>query len=316
MSQNTENPFAFTDSNKRYHTYDYYLRTTYGQKCAKIPLDIGCTCPNIDGRCGAYGCIYCSPRGSGDFAAAGSVSTQIEAARAALGEKWKTARIIPYFQAHTNTYGDLDVLARAYEEALAAEGVVGLHIATRADCLPDEILRVLADLAGKTVLTVELGLQTAFDETAAAIGRGHTFADFTAGYRALREASDKIRIGVHLINGLPGETPEMMLESAAAVAALDPDLVKIHELYVLENTRLADLYRAGRYTPMDEETFIEVTANQLTRLPPRTVIGRLTGDGNARQTLAPRHEKGKISILNGIDRYLFLHDLWQGKYRK
>lgn len=315
MPQRSENPFIYTDSNKRYYTYAYYLKRTYGEKCAKIPLDIGCTCPNIDGRCGRGGCIYCSPRGSGDFVAAGGgVTAQIAAARAALTEKWKTAKIIPYFQAHSNTYGDVQTLAAAYREALCAEDVCGMHIATRADCLSPEILRVLCDLAEKTVLTVELGLQTAFDETAARIGRGHTFADFVSGYTALRRASDRIRVGVHLINGLPGETPEMMIESARAVAALAPDLVKIHELYVLRGTRLAALYLAGDYRPMDEDAFIAVTAEQLAHLPPQTVIGRLTGDGDARDLLAPYHKKGKIALLNGIDRRLVDADLWQGKF--
>ena len=202
-TQRSENPYRLTDSNKRYYTYDYYLRSTFGGKCAKIPIDAGFTCPNIDGRCGTGGCIYCSGRGSGDFAEAPSLSVaeQYARVREKLSAKWSTERTIPYFQAHTNTYAPVERLRSLFEEALAQEGVVGLNIATRADCLPEEVVALLAELAEKTTLTVELGLQTVHDEVAQKINRGHSFAEFEEGFSRLRAASPKIGICVHLIFG-------------------------------------------------------------------------------------------------------------------
>ncbi len=168
-TQKEKNPFLFSDSNKRYYTYDYYLRQTFGEKCEKLPLDGGFTCPNIDGRCGRGGCIYCSGRGSGDFAESAllSVPEQYRRMREKEGDKWSARLILPYFQAHTNTYAPLSKLKALFEEALLLPGAVGLNIATRADCLPDDVLSYLAELSKRTHLTVELGLQTSDDESAA-----------------------------------------------------------------------------------------------------------------------------------------------------
>jgi len=313
-TQKEKNPFPFSDTNKRYYTYDYYLRQTFGGKCVKIPLDGGLTCPNRDGRCGKGGCIYCSGRGSGDFAAPPvlSVAEQYEAMRARL-QKWPTERCIPYLQAHTNTYGEPDRLRQLYEAALALPGAVGLNIATRADCLPGAVLSLLAEIAEKTMLTVELGLQTAHDETAARIHRGHTFADFKAGYARLRQAVPRARIGVHLIFGLPGETKADMLDTVRAVSALSPDEVKLHSLYVLRGTPLADAWLAGDYVPITKEAYVETVTSALTLLPPATVIGRLTGDGEARELLAPLWTRQKIAVLNEIDKRLYQQNDWQGK---
>ncbi len=314
-TQRETNPFVHSDSNKRYYTYDYYLRRTFGGKCAKIPLDIGCTCPNIDGTRGKGGCIYCSARGSGDFAAPCSLplAEQYAKGREMMSRKWETVRTIPYFQAHTNTYAPVDHLRKKFTEALDFDGVVGINIATRADCLNGEILTLLAELAEQTVLTVELGLQSTNDRTAERINRCHTYAEFCAGYHALRSASSKLQIGVHLINGLPGESFADMERSATDVAALHPDQVKLHLLHVLRGTRLAELYRSGEYTPMTEEDYVSVVAHQLTLLPPETVIGRITGDGAAEELLAPLWSLRKVNVINAIDKYMYAHDLWQGK---
>lgn len=218
-TQQARNPFVNSDTNKRYYTYDYYLRRTFGDKCLKVALDIGCACPNMDGTCGTGGCIYCSGRGSGDFAPApfASVTAQIEAGKRQLAAKWQSNRVIPYFQAHSNTYGDLGRLRAAYFEAIAYPGTVGVSIATRADCLGDAVLTLLAEVAAKTRLTVELGLQSASDVTAARINRGHDFAAFCAGFAALRRAVPTAEICIHIINGLPGETRDDMLATADAV---------------------------------------------------------------------------------------------------
>ena len=314
IKQKDINPFKNSDSNKRYYTYDYYLKKTFGGKCMKIPLDAGFTCPNIDGRCSVGGCIYCSPRGSGDFAAESviPVSEQFEIVKNQLSNKWKTDKFIPYFQAHTNTYAPLDVIREKVESVMVKEGVVALNIATRADCLEDDVVAYLGELAERTVLTVELGLQTIHDGTAMAINRGHTYADFLVGYRKLREASDKINICVHLIFGLPGEDREMMLESVKAVAALCPEQVKFHLLHVIRGTRLGEIYEGGGYTPMEMDDYVDVVAEALTYLPSDTVVGRLTGDGMQSELLAPDWSRKKTIVINNIDKKMFERDIWQG----
>ena len=308
-------PFSFTDGGKRYHTYDYWLKSTFGGKCAKIPLDAGFSCPNLDGTCGYGGCIYCSGRGSGDFAEESSVPLreQYDRQRAFLAKKWPTDMCIPYFQARTNTYAPADVLRPIFEEALSYPGVVGMNIATRADCLPDETVALLAELSEKTVLTVELGLQTARDETAALINRGHTYADFLAGYNRLRNGAPNALICVHLILGLPGEDETAMLETVRRVAELRPDQVKLHLLHVLRGTVLADLYRAGKYTPLEKDEYVSAVVKALELLPPETVIARVTGDGAAEDLLAPSWSRRKREVLNAIDMALSRGDTYQGR---
>ncbi len=317
-TQSESNPFPYSDSNKRYYTYDYYLKQTYGGKCAKITLDAGFTCPNIDGRCGVGGCIYCSSRGSGDFTAGAhlSIKEQFAIQREKIGHKWPNAKFIPYLQAHTNTYAQIDKLRETYEEALSLPDTVALHIATRADCLPEETVAYIAEIAERTDVTVELGLQSVKDETAALINRGHSYADFVRGYERLRAASDKIRVAIHLINGLPGETEEDMLTSVREIGSLHPHEVKIHLLHVLKGTVLGEMYERGEYTPMAEQDYVSVVVKQLTLLPKDIVIGRLTGDGPADILLAPLWSKRKTAVLNEIDKTLFCHNLWQGKCAK
>ena len=315
MTQAQSNPYPFSDSNKRYQTYDYYLRRTFGAKVAKLPLDGGFSCPNIDGTCGRGGCIYCSGRGSGDFApdAAMPVAEQIRTQKQLMAHKWDVSHCIAYFQAHTNTYAPLAVLRQKYEEALAQEGIVGLNIATRADCLPPDVVEYLAELAGRTVLTVELGLQSSNDQTAERIHRGHTFAQFRDGVNRLRQASDRIQICVHLIFGLPGEGREDMLQTVRDVAALHPEQVKLHLLHVLRGTELARMYEAGEYQPMEREAYISILAEALELLPPETVISRLTGDGKADDLLAPLWSRRKTTVVNDLDKLLYAKNMWQGK---
>ncbi|MBR2388675.1 MAG: TIGR01212 family radical SAM protein [Clostridia bacterium] len=313
-TQRNSNPYKNTDSNKRYFTYDYYLRNTFGGKCAKVPLDAGFICPNIDGKCGVGGCIYCSGRGSGDFAALPSIPLreQYETTREKLSSKWNTSRCIAYFQAHSNTYAPLEILREKFEEALSFDGVVGLNIATRADCIDKDIAEYLADIAERTVLTVELGLQSVHDSTAEAINRGHSFEDFKKGYELLRNASDKINICVHLIFGLPGENREMMLDSVRVLSALNPDQVKIHLLHVLRGTRMADIYENGEYKPLEKNEYVSLVVDALELLPPDTVVARVTGDGMAEELLAPEWSKKKVSVINEIDKLLYERNSYQG----
>lgn len=318
-TQRNTNPYEFTDTNKRYYTYDYYLRRTFGGKCAKIPIDAGFSCPNIDGRCGIGGCIYCSSRGSGDFAerAEISISEQYRRVREKISSKWDVTRCIPYFQAHTNTYAPIDLLREKYEEALALDGVVGLNIATRADCIDTQIAEYLAEIAERTVLTVELGLQTSDDAIADFINRGHSFEDFCRGYKLLREVSEKINICVHIIFGLPGEDRDGMMKTVRDVAALEPEQVKIHLLHVLRGTPMADIYERGDYMPLTKEEYVALVADAIEILPPQTVVARVTGDGMADELLAPEWSRKKVSVINDIDKLLFERESFQGKfYRK
>ena len=316
ITQVDKNPFPNSDSNKRYYTYDYYLKRTFGSKVAKITLDAGFTCPNIDGKCSVGGCIYCSGRGSGDFAGnpLDSVTSQLDEGIARMSSKWKTDKIIPYFQAHTNTYAPLEVLKPLFEEALAYEGTVGLNVATRADCLEDDVVAYLAELSERIVLTVELGLQSASDKTATLINRGHDYNTFVDGYTRLRKKAPRANICIHIIHGLPGETREDMLTTVRKVASLRPDQVKIHLLHVIAGTVLCDMYERGEYTAMPRDEYISCVCDSIELLPPDTVIARLTGDGAPDLLVAPEWSRKKVTVINDIDKELFIRDSYQGKY--
>ena len=309
------NPFIYSDTNKRYHTYDYYLRHTFGEKVAKITLDAGFTCPNRDGRCGRGGCIYCSGRGSGDFASESrlGIKEQFEQQVAIMQGKWSANKYIAYFQAFTNTYAPLERLRALYEEALSCPGVGGVKSATRADCLPDEVIDYLEGLAARTVVTVELGLQTVHDDTARLINRGHDFATFLATYLRLRQKAPSVRVGIHLIFGLVGENDEKMMESVQRVAELSPDEVKLHLLYVIKNTKMADIYGKGEYFPMEKDRYVKLIVKALEMLPPEVVVGRLTGDGDRNELLAPLWSRNKRAILNEIDKKFYARNSRQGK---
>ncbi|MBQ7699358.1 MAG: TIGR01212 family radical SAM protein [Clostridia bacterium] len=308
-----QNPYPYSDTNKRYYTFEYFTRKTYGKKCAKLPLDIGCSCPNIDGTKGRGGCIYCSPRGAGDFAASSalSVTKQLDTAAEMIKNKWADTGYIPYFQAHTNTYGDAAYLKQKYKEAASYPGAAAVSIATRADALTGPILEILSALAEKTDVFVELGLQTCSDETAALINRCMTTEEFIKGYEALSKTG--VKRCIHIINGLPGEDEKQMLDTARFTADLLPDMVKIHMLYIVPDTKAAQMYYNGELRLLDRDEYVSITAKQLTYLPPQTVIGRLTGDAPLSELIAPDWTRKKVSVLNEIDKYMANNDLWQGK---
>ena len=316
VTQAQRNPYPYSDTNKRYYTYDYFLKQTFGGKVAKLPLDAGFTCPNIDGTCAHGGCIYCSDKGSGDFAPQPEIpiKEQLEMSRAMISGKWKTDKVIPYFQAHTNTYAPIEVLREKYEQALAYPGAVGMNLATRADCLAPDVVAYLAEIAQRTYLTVELGLQTSNDQTAALINRGHNFEAFVKGFRALRAASPDIHICIHVILGLPGENEQMMLQTIRDVAKLHPDQIKIHLLHVIKDTVMANMYLCGEYKPLSMPDYVRIVSNALTLLPPDVVIARLTGDGAPDALLAPDWSRKKTIVINEIDKYMYQNDLYQGKY--
>ncbi len=310
---NPVNPFPFSDDNKRYHTLHYYCKQTFHERVCKVALNAGFTCPNIDGKIAFGGCSYCSAKGSGDFAGnpGASIKEQYLSGLSVMRRKWENAKGIAYFQAHTNTYAPISVLRRVYGQALLLPELAGISIATRADCLPKEVLDLLSELNEKTFLTVELGLQTVFDETALRIGRGHDYAAFLKGYSALKERG--IKVCVHIIDGLPGETPQMMRQTAAALADLSPDFLKIHLLHILKGTRLAAEYEAGGFPALSMEEYISIVCDQLELLPPQVVLQRLTGDAPRDELIAPLWSRDKRKVLVGIDKELFARGSWQGK---
>ncbi len=311
-TQRSTNPFPYSDSNKRYHTFDYYLRSMFGEKCAKISLDAGFSCPNIDGTAGVGGCIYCSG-GSSGAASAGCLLEQYQKGKEIMENKWGCKKFIPYLQAHTNTYAPAEVLERVYRECSTFEGAVMLAIATRADCLGSDVIDLLVKINRDIPIMVELGLQSIHDKTAELIGRGHSFSDFEKGYFRLREADSSIKIGVHLINGLPGETKEQMLESAGVVGKMKPDIIKFHLLHVLKNTKLGEIYESGNYTPMELSDYVNTVCDQLEIIPSEIAVGRVTGDGKAPELLAPLWSIKKTIVANEIDKELFRRNSWQGR---
>lgn len=309
--------FKYTDDNKRYHTWNYHLRRKFGKKVIKISLNGGFTCPNIDGTKGVGGCSYCSSMGSGDFAgsAALPIRAQFDSVRLALEKKWHGDNLfIPYFQANTNTYAPVARLRRLFEEALSLDNVVGLAVATRADALADDVVDYLAELSQRTYLIVELGLQSVFDETGERINRCHTFAEFLDGYNRL--TAKNINVCVHLIDGLPGETHEMMLKSAETVGKLHPHCVKLHLLHILKGTQMADEYKKGHITTLSRDEYVDIICDQLELLPPETVIQRLTGDGGRDSLIAPLWSLKKFEVLNSIDMEMARRNSYQGRLFK
>ena len=311
QTQRSTNPYPYSDSNKRYQTYDYYTRHTFGGKCARVPLDAGFTCPNKDGTCGRGGCIFCF--GGSAAAAPGTLREQYDRAVETALRKWEPVGYIPYLQANSNTYAPAETLRRVYAEAAALPDSVMLCIATRADCLGEDVLEEIARISETIPVTVELGLQSSSDETARRICRGYGFDVFLSGYERLRTLGDRVGVGIHIINGLPGERYEDMLATARDVAALHPNQLKIHLLNVLRGTVLAEMYVAGRYVPMERDEYVATVCDQLELMPPDVVIARVTGDSEAEHLLAPMWARRKTEVSNMIDKELFARSSWQGK---
>ena len=306
------NKFKYSLDNKRYHTWNYYLRRTFGEKVFKVSLNGGFTCPNIDGTKSVGGCTYCSSLGSGDFAGnpQKSIHEQFSEVKAQLHKKWHDAKYIAYFQANTNTYAPVSVLREKFEPVLNEENVVGLSIATRADCLPDDVLDYLSELNGKTNLFVELGLQSVSDETGRRINRAHTYEEFLQGYNALRERG--IKTCVHLIVGLPGENRDMILKSALTVARLHPHSIKLHLLHILKGTVMAEQYARGEFDVLSRDEYVNLIVDILELIPEDTVIQRLTGDGGRDSLIAPLWSLKKFVVLNEIDKEMVRRDCYQG----
>ena len=233
-----------------------------------------------------------------------------------MTQKWQTNKLIPYLQAYTNTHTSPDILEKILDDVSKFEGAVMIDIATRADCLEDEKIAVLDKISKKIPLTVELGLQTSNDKTAEFINRGHSFEVFKDAFYRLRKGAPNVKIGIHIINGLPGETASDMKNTATCVANLHPDLVKIHLLYVAKGTPLAAMLERGEYTPIDRTDYVNIVCDQIEILPPDIVLERVTGDGIGSELLAPLWSKKKVTVINDIDKELFRRNTYQGIYFK
>lgn len=304
------NPFLFSDDNKRYHTLYYHNKHTFGRRIYKAVLDGGFTCPNLDGTKGTGGCAFCDG-GSGAFTKPLPLREQLALEMSRIRRKDADARAIAYFQVHTNTYAPAERLRKLYEEALAFPGIIGLSVGTRPDCLPPDVLDYLSELRERTYLTVELGVQTVHDRTARRFGRGYDFQEFLTGYQALQDRG--IRTCLHIINGLPGERAPEMLRTAQVLGALRPQAVKIQLLHILQDTRYAALWRQGDITTLSQEGYIDTVVRQLEYFPAQTVIERVTGDGEKAKLLAPLWSRDKIRTIGGIDKLQAQLQTYQGR---
>ncbi len=270
-----------------YYDLNTYFRAKFGQRVHKLTVDAGFDCPNRDGRIARGGCIYCNPRGSGTglYARGFSIRAQLERSKTPVARRFKARKFVAYFQSYSNTYAPPAVLKRAYDEALSVADIVGLSIGTRPDCVDDEILALLERYARTHLVWVEYGLQSAHDRTLSAIRRGHDVRCFVDAVERTRHRG--IAICAHVILGLPGESRRDMLATARLIADLGLDGIKLHLLYVIKGTPLADTYRQGGYRCLTQAAYAELVCDVIERLPPEMVIQRITGDPHPRELIAP-----------------------------
>ena len=305
--------FKYSNSNKRYYTLDYFYKQKFNSKVFKVSLNAGFSCPNKDGTKGLGGCIYCSHLGSGDYAGnkEKNLIEQFNEVKEIMLKKWPDSKYIAYFQANTNTYAPVEELKEKYESVAFLDNVVGLNIATRPDSITDECLDYLEELSKKTYLTVELGLQTIHEETSKLINRGHDLKCFEEALNKLRKRN--INVVVHIINGLPYENKEMMLETVKYLSTKDIQGIKIHMLHILKNTVLATLYEKEKFHVLTLEEYIDIVIEQLELLPSDLVIHRITGDPNPNDLIEPMWLIKKFGVLNEIDKEMVKRDSYQGK---
>lgn len=309
--------FKYSDSNKRYYTLDYFYKHKFNSKVFKVSLNAGFTCPNKDGKVGTGGCIYCSKLGSGEYA--GNVKkdliTQFNEVKEIMLKKWPKAKYIGYFQANTNTYAPVPILKEKYETILKLDNVVGLNIATRPDSISFDCLDYLEDLAKRTYLTVELGLQTIHESTSIYINRCHNLDCFTDMVKELRKRN--INVVVHIINGLPYETYDMMIDTVKYLSNLDIQGIKIHMLSILKNTKLEELYKKEHFKTLTRDEYIKIVCDQLEYLREDIVVNRITGDPKISDLIEPDWLIKKVTILNDIDKEMARRNSYQGiKYQK
>ncbi len=299
---------------KRYRDYNSYLKEIFGERVQKIALDAGMNCPNRDGTTSDKGCIYCDSRGSGTGAMVNgglSIEKQIAESRVRMERRYGAKKFIAYFQSFTNTYAPVPQLKDLYDRALNSPDMVGLSVATRPDCVDKENLSLLGSYQGGHLVWIEYGLQSSHDATLCRINRGHDVACFE---QAVRMAKDfGLNVCAHIILGLPGETRDMMVQTAHFLAGLPVDGVKIHLLYIVKGTLLAALYEKGEYRCLERDEYIEGVVDVLELLPPDMVIQRLTGDPIGVELVAPAWAKDKSENLRRIRQRLEERETWQGR---
>jgi radical SAM protein (TIGR01212 family) len=302
----------FWNNTKRYYDLKSYWVNRFGCRVHKLPIDAGFTCPNRDGRVATGGCIYCDSRGSA-LRMAGALPTvgeQIRRGKAYYRQRPRAEKFIAYFQTFTNTYAPVEKLRALYDEALAEEDVIGLSIGTRPDCVPDETLALIRSYAERAHVWLEFGIQSLRERTLREINRGHDAAVFLDAVR--RASGGPIRICVHLIVGLPGESRTEMLETAQVIAGLPIDGIKIHSLLALQGTELGERYQRGGITLPSREEYVSTLCDILEVLPPEMVVQRLTAEGYREIFLGPDWATNKLAVLNAIDGELKRRDSWQG----
>ncbi|MBR4262781.1 MAG: TIGR01212 family radical SAM protein [Bacilli bacterium] len=311
------NKFKYSDSNKRYYTLDYFYKHKFNSKVFKASINGGFTCPNKDGTVGFGGCIYCSKLGSGDFGGnkEEELEVQFEKVKNLISKKWPNSKYIGYFQANTNTYAPLNELKDKYERILKLDNVVGLNIATRSDSITEECYNYLEELSKKTYLTVELGLQTIHDRTSMLINRCHTLTNFEEAVKKLRKRN--INVVVHIINGLPYETKEMMIDTVKYLSKLDIQGIKIHMLHVIKDTKLAEMYEKEKFHILTRDEYVDIVCDQLEYLREDIVVNRITGDPDPKELIEPTWTLKKFVVMNEIDKLMVKRDIYQGdKYTK
>jgi radical SAM protein (TIGR01212 family) len=298
---------------KRYYDLNTYLRNIFGCRVQKITIDAGFSCPNRDGSISRGGCIYCNENGSGTgaFRRGLSISDQLVDAKERLFKRYRAKKFIAYFQSFTNTYAPVEILRKVYEEALAVEDIVGLSIGTRPDCVDEPVLNLLQEYAGRRLVWIEYGLQSAHDETLIAIHRGHDAACFRRAVRATQNRG--INICAHVILGLPGEDRSHILKTAEFIAQLGIDGIKLHLLYIIRGTSMEKLYRAGRYQCLSQDAYVDLVCDFLERIPKGVVIQRLTGDPHPHELVAPQWSLRKAETLARIKKSLEDRNTWQGR---
>ena len=305
------------DKKKRYSDYNSYLRGLFGQRVQKISIDAGLSCPNRDGLLSRKGCIYCNSKGSGSgmFARGLSIEEQIKTGKIGMIKKYKAKKFLAYFQSYTNTYTTCEHMKQMYDEALSCEGMVGMAIGTRPDCVDTQKLDLIESYTKDYLIWLEYGLQSVHDATLKTINRGHTFKDF---FNAVELTQGRgINICAHVILGLPGEDKKMMLKTAKILAHSPINGVKIHLLYVIKGTHLAKMWKNGDYIPMEQEEYVETVCDFLELLPDRIIIQRITGDPHSDELQAPLWAGRYRETFNMIQHTLEKRDSFQGmRYKK
>lgn len=301
---------------KRYNTLNDYYREIFGEKIFKVPIDAGFDCPNRDGTVAHGGCTFCTVSGSGDAIVApdAPIRDQFYEEIHFMHRKWpEVKKYLVYFQNFTNTHDTVDVIRERYEQAINEPGVVGINIGTRPDCLPDETIAYITELSERMHVTVELGLQTTYDETSKIINRAHTYDLYVKTVKRLRELAPKVEIVSHLINGLPGENHEMMVENVRrCVTDNEIDGIKLHLLHLMTSTKMQRDYHEGRLRLLSMDEYVNIICDQLEIIPKNIVIHRITGDAPRDMLIGPMWSLKKWEVLNAIDKEMERRGTYQG----